>query len=352
MTPIAQLRAARLQHGVNLSHWYGQVYMSPGYTAEHYASYMQQSDLELIASMGFDHVRFPFALEQMVSGDPAAPLRSEFVDRVETEIERILALGLAVIVDPHPENEYKHGLAMSDIVATQFAAFWAALAARWSYLDPDRTVFEVLNEPGIEDASRWNAIQDEAFRKIRAAAPNHTVVLAGDQYSQVPELLRLEPAGTDNVIYNFHLYDPASFTHQGAHWAAPWVQWTRGLVYPPNRLNIRRLSEATTDSRALSELALYERTDWGPGAYGRLLGMAADWASAHGGPVICDEFGVYKEVAPRASRLEWLRDVTTAMRARGIGWTVWDYAGNFGVATGPRGGRQADRDVLAALGLD
>ena len=37
--------ASRLRHGVNMSHWYAQVYMAPGYCAAHYESHMQQSDL-------------------------------------------------------------------------------------------------------------------------------------------------------------------------------------------------------------------------------------------------------------------------------------------------------------------
>ena len=76
------------------------------------------------------------------------------------------------------------------------------------------------------------------------------------------------------------------------------------------------------------------------------------WAAAHGVPLTCNEFCVYKVFAPRAARLRWLADVTSVFVEQGIGWTVWDYAGNFGVATGEGGHRQPDVEVLAALGLE
>ena len=351
MTGLAQRRAATLRHGVNLSHWYGQVYMAPGYRPEHYERYMQQRDLEIIASLGFDHVRFPLALEQMLAPDADPPMRQEFVDRVEHEIERLHALGLAVIVDLHPEDEYKRDLAANDRAVDAFVAFWSALATRWAHLDPERTVFEVLNEPGIGDASRWNQMQGAALRAIRSAAPDHTVIVSGDQYSQVPELLKLEPPADDNLVYNFHLYDPASLTHQGAYWAHPWLQGTKGLVYPPDEENIRELSSATSDPKSQAELAAYERSGWGPDVYGRLVDRAATWAAKNGVPLTCNEFGIYRKFVPRDSRLRWLHDLTTAFSTRGIGWTVWDYAGDFGVVVGGSGEREPDAEVVAALGL-
>ena len=52
--------------------------------------------------MGFDHVRFPISVEHLVDGD-GSRLEPEFAARVEREIERVQALGLAVIVDAHSE---------------------------------------------------------------------------------------------------------------------------------------------------------------------------------------------------------------------------------------------------------
>src|ERR1700719_1439931 len=50
-------RLAHLQHGVNLSAWFAQVYDPKGYTKEHFESWTTQADIALIKSAGFDHVR-------------------------------------------------------------------------------------------------------------------------------------------------------------------------------------------------------------------------------------------------------------------------------------------------------
>src|SRR5665811_1014067 len=180
--------AARLRHGVNLSHWYSQVYVAPGYSAAHYDSYMGQSDLELIAAQGFDHVRFPIAVEHLVEAD-GSRLDREFVARIEHEIDQLQALGLAVIVDAHPETEYKKTLARSDEAAERFVRMWSNLAARFADSDPASTAFEVLNEPDLGDNARWVEILNRSAGAIRAAAPEHTIVASGDLYSQVPTLL-------------------------------------------------------------------------------------------------------------------------------------------------------------------
>src|ERR1700757_2768572 len=50
-------RLAHLQHGVNLSAWFAQVYDPKGYTKEHFESWVTPADIMLIKSAGFDHVR-------------------------------------------------------------------------------------------------------------------------------------------------------------------------------------------------------------------------------------------------------------------------------------------------------
>ena len=79
--------------------------------------------------------------------------------------------------------------------------------------------------------------------------------------------------------------------------------------------------------------------------------QAAEWARRRRVPVVCDEFGVYREFADPADRAAWLHDVRTALEHEGIGWTMWDYAGSFGVVTKKDGKAVADDGVLRALGM-
>lgn len=341
--------ARPLRRGVNLSHWYGQVYFAPGYSPAHYADYLRQDDLELIAALGFDHVRLPLALEQMLGADGDS-LETDFVDRVAHEVDRLHRLDLSVTIDLHPEGEFKDALARSDAAVDRFVADWGRIAARFADTDPELTVFEVLNEPGIGDAGRWAGLLERSVAAIRRPAPRHTVIVAGDHYSEVPRLLEL-PDPPENAIADIHLYDPVALSHQGAHWSPPWLQQTRGLDYPPDAGQVAALRAAADDPQAVAALDDYLAEGWSRERYARFVAPAVDWAAARGVPLLCNEFGLYREFVPRAGRLRWLADVTGVFADAGIGWTVWDYAGDFGVVVGERGARRPDREVIAALGL-
>ena len=50
--------------------------------------------------------------------------------------------------------------------------------------------------------------------------------------------------------------------------------------------------------------------------------------------------------------MDWIRDVRTALEADGIGWTMWDYRGGFGVVWKDDGQpAKVDQEVVEALGL-
>jgi hypothetical protein len=78
--------------------------------------------------------------------------------------------------------------------------------------------------------------------------------------------------------------------------------------------------------------------------------QAAEWARRRGVPLVCNEFGVYREYADPQDRAAWLHDVRTALEHNGIGWAMWDYSGSFGVVTKKDGKTVADEGVLQGAG--
>ena len=58
------------------------------------------------------------------------------------------------------------------------------------------------------------------------------------------------------------------------------------------------------------------------------------------------------KVASPHDRANWLSDVRTSLEKHGIGWTMWDYSGGFGVVTKTNGQPAvADEATVKALGL-
>jgi len=66
---------------------------------------------------------------------------------------------------------------------------------------------------------------------------------------------------------------------------------------------------------------------------------------------MCNEFGVYRRVATDSDRMRWIADVRTTLEIHGIGWTMWDYAGDFGLVTKQAGQIVVDDTLVSALGL-
>jgi len=348
-TPLPELRAAHLRHGINLSHWFSQ---APEYTMERLDSHTTPRDIALIAEMGFDHVRFPIAPEPIMDADDPAQLPGAYMTKPDAAVAMMLDHGLAVIVDMHPEGVFKKNLAESDTFAESFIAFWEAFAAHFVKFDSERIFFEILNEPAMRNPRRWNTIQNRAAEAIRRSSPSHTIIISGDQCSQLSQLPLLEPPEDGNVICNFHMYEPLGFTHQGAGWSPPWAQFTKGLTYPADPAFVRHFLRGVSDKDAVRELGDYEREGWNAAHYEGLLAEATAWGHSRGRVLTCNEFGVYKTFALRASRLAWLRDTSNALGKHGIGFTMWDYAGDFAVVhRNLAGDSMPDQEVLEALCL-
>jgi hypothetical protein len=87
-----------------------------------------------------------------------------------------------------------------------------------------------------------------------------------------------------------------------------------------------------------------------PASTGR-LGWRTAWATKYHVPLTCNEFGTYRAFAPPADRAIWIKDIRIALEKYDIGWTMWDYAGSFGVVNKQNGHGTAEAEVVKALGL-
>ncbi len=195
----ALARARHLQHGINASEWFAQ---SNDYSAVRTNRYTDAQDIALMAKLGFDSVRLsidPAPLEQDPLG--ADGLNAYFTGRLDRALEAMLADGLAVIVDIHPRDSYKQQLRASNEAVDRLEILWRKLAAHYAGRDPDRVFFEILNEPEVNDRYRWSGIQARLADAIRQAAPRQTIIAAGANYSDIPDLLGLQPLEDANVIY-------------------------------------------------------------------------------------------------------------------------------------------------------
>jgi endoglucanase len=345
---VSPERLATLRRGINLSHWFAQ---ATEYTPEHLAAHTTGRDLALIKSAGFDHVRLSVEPAPLIDREAPGGLSLAYLEQLDMAIREIHSHRLAVIVDVHPSSEFKLQLSTNDAAIEAFVRFWAAFARHLSRYDPRSLFLEILNEPEFTDGYRWMGVQGKLAAVMRKAAPRHTIIATAHRWSAVDQLELLVPVADPNVIYAFHFYEPHNFTHQGATWGADYWPHLRNIPYPSSPASVADLLPGITDETARRNLAAYGEERWDAARVEREIERAFRWAREHHVSIICNEFGVYRKFAPPAARAAWLRDVRRALERRGIGWTMWDYAGGFGVAVKQDGTARLDVLTLYALGL-
>src|SRR5450631_2416474 len=348
---LAKRRAAHIRHGINLSEWFAQVYDPKGYTKEHFQTWTTATDIALIKSAGFDHVRLSVNPQPMMDAARHRDGSAEYFGYLDAAVKMILDAGLAVEIDMHPDSDFKARLAKEDEFVERFADFWSMVAKRYAPLDPDRVFFEILNEPEMRDAYRWYGVEAKLAAAIRRAAPANTIIAAGARWDDDDDLVFLEPLPDTNVIYVFHFYEPHIFTHQGATWGAYYWHWLKGLHYPSLPENAAQVATLLPEARDRMQVIRYGQDHWDAARVEAEINQAADWAQQHGVPLICNEFGVFRTFSDPQDRARWLTDVRTTLERHNIGWAMWDYSGSFGVVTNRDTKAKLDEVTVKALGL-
>jgi len=342
----ASRRAQRLRHGVNVSEWFAQ---TGDYSPQRLRSYTKLEDVDHIKKMGFDHIRISF--DPQIFDCYRSGANCDRVQILDDVVNRALGQDLAVLLDLHPTGDYKHEIATNEDFVQRAGLLWERIADHYAKTDPDRLFFEVMNEPELTDYFRWDGVQRALIVSIRGTAPNHTIIVAGARYSDIEDLVRLPEYSDNNLIFNFHYYEPHTFTHEGASWGS--AHWLRigNLPFPATPENIAPIAAQQPDDFTRWQLTEYGLANWNPARIEAEMAFAADWARRHNVPLICNEFGAYREHMNPEDRMRWLAAVRTALERNHIGWTMWDYRGGFGVVRVNGNDVAEDSAVLQALGL-
>jgi len=348
---LAFTRAQHLRHGINASEWFAQ--KTGRYSASYTSAYTDDADIALMAQIGFDSVRLSIDAAPLEEGpDNEDGFNADFIGRLDHAVDQMLAKGMAVQIDIHPESDYKKKVSTTGEGVERFLMLWRKLAAHYADRNPDLIFYEIMNEPEERDAYRWAGVQARAAEAIRSVAPKNTIIATGPNWSSIADLLTQEPLPDGNVIYTFHFYEPHEFTHQGAGWGAAYWIYTHDIPYPPTEASLQNSLEQVPDAPNRYAFEHYWLDHWDAHRIKLQIDAAAAWGKQHNVPLLCNEFGVYRRVTPKDSRMQWIHDVRTALESDQIGWTMWDYRGGFGVVWKEDGKpAKVDDAVVDALGL-
>ncbi|MDQ0192504.1 glycoside hydrolase family 5 protein [Paenibacillus wynnii] len=312
--------------GVNLGGWLSQC----SYQQAHYDSFIIQKDIETIASWGLDHVRLPVdyeVIEKTENDEAFAGFK-----HIDNCIGWCADSGLNLIIDLHKAPGYSFDSLVSNslfddpALQLRYIDLWKALSVRYAQYK-DTVAFELLNEIVEKDSSRWNALAHRTIAEIRQHAPESKIVIGGIQWNSVHTLELLDQPYDDNIVYNFHFYEPFLFTHQKAGWVEQMPD--SNMEYPGELSVYRSTSEAIgafgsgLDAEGIDKM--------GPEYISSMIQSAIDVAAERNVYLYCGEYGVI-EHAPPQSVVNWYRDIHTIFEHYKIGRAAWSYKSmDFGI---------------------
>jgi endoglucanase len=319
-------RLSSLGRGFNLSGWFeGDNSPEPDFAV-----------LTRLNRAGMTHIRLPVRGDLVIPELTSADATDEVLNRLDGALSRLNSAGFTVSVDLHFGGEFSKRHKDDPQAAMRLLEeAWTGLARIIAKHPPGGVFAELLNEPEI-DPDQWQEVARKLAIFVREKLPQTTLIVGPTFWQRADALPRFEAMDDPNIVYAIHFYDPMVFTHQG-HWDAndP-LSRIRGLPFPFSSGDavVGRMQQslnAGAKTRALRDIDEALSRGGSVSQIADALQPALDWQAQHRRPIIINEFGVFKDAAPAASRQRWLRAVVDVAERNCWGWTHWEYAAGFGL---------------------
>ena len=304
-----------------------------------------------LASIGVDVVRIPMQFGYFVENTSTYKFQQSFFDRLDETIDLAEKYGMHIIVDNHIWGWYDK---QSDPEAA-LKAVWLQVAEHCKNRST-KVVYELFNEPdGTYWHEHWHDVQGKVLEAVRTVDTKHTVIVTPTNYKTIADMPEY---ADDNIIYTSHFYEPFVFSHQGGSWTR--LRTIGGMLsfpYNPATDDIAAAAQKVKDidvsSPEIAWVEAYPTTGTVENVQS-LLKKDIDEVARRGSKLYIGEFGALKYPALE-SRCNWLRTVANYCRQNGAAYTVWTYAGDFGMfktdALDLNLPGDLDMDVAAALGF-
>ncbi|MCR4734593.1 MAG: glycoside hydrolase family 5 protein [Treponema sp.] len=324
-------------HGVNLGGWYSQC----NHTEERYDTFITEDDFKTIKSWGLDHIRLPVDYN-LVETDDGTPKNKGF-ERIEKAALWCKNNNLNMILDLHKTAGFSFDAGKANNVffdneelQKRFYLLWERFAARFANIFEGSNCeicFELLNEVTDQSYSKsWNAITKKCIERIRKFAPDTKILVGSYWNNSLASVKDLDEPYDENIVYNFHCYEPLVFTHQGAPWVGP--KMNVDFRFPLKstfadyiKITAEKVGQIGTAFNAFDKNATVDKK-----YFETIFAEAVKIAEERNVLLYCGEYGVIDQTNP-ADILEWYRLICSVFNDNGIGRAAWSFKQmNFGLS--------------------
>ncbi|MCM3687838.1 glycoside hydrolase family 5 protein [Kocuria rosea] len=189
-----------------------------------------EQDFVRVRELGFNSVRF------VMRGDWHDEDPKIFWEWLDRNVSWAREHGVWLILDLHiplggnwldpGSNDTDFSVWSNPEVRNQNVELWREIATRYRN-EPAIGAYDLMNEPVTTDSTgrQWQSLAQQLTDTIRSVGDQH-LIIAGGVYGVDGQF---DPEGQErhfliddeNVMYDFHFYEPYSFTHQYASWVDP-----------------------------------------------------------------------------------------------------------------------------------
>ena len=216
------------------------VWSNPSYPPEN-LHHTEESYKEL-ADMGFNSVRFYINYGLFESDSNPYTYNEKGFEWLDKNISQAKKYGIRLLFNMHyPQGGYQsqgngEALWTNEENQKRHIALWTEIARRYSN-EPSVLGYGIVNEPVVpivttaEDClTQWQKLAQQITDGIRSEDENHLIFVerlcaakdtetGQSQWANFNDENNYVRVNGDNIVYEFHYYEPHIYTHQGFDWA-------------------------------------------------------------------------------------------------------------------------------------
>lgn len=329
-TASAPVSGFSIRNGINISEWMERE-NSP---YEHLDTLFSRSKIDLLCSLGFDHIRIP--VNETVLFDESLAYRSAELALLHDRIGYAIGKGLKVILDFHRSRGHfflneKNVLFFDSSAGQHFLNVWLKLQQEFSRYSTDSLAYECLNEPAapINEHGKWNELVAKWIDLIRKKEKNRFLVIGSNRGNQLWTFKYLKvPKNDKKLILSFHFYQPSVLTHYKASWSEL-KDYDGPAVYPGQTIpdsSYRRLPDSLKQKLKYG-LSVYDKE-----SIRKEIANVVKISREYGMPLNVGEFGCRRNVPDLGARKRWIEDLVSLFEEYNISHTFWGMNGaGFGI---------------------